>query len=235
MSNLYRELATSFSTTRIKSEPGWLALLELQLPDELYVLDVGCANARFFDFLRRNFPDKQIHYTGIDSSAELLQIAQSNFGTEIKLHRIDLITQLDKLVDLLTTYKFDLIAVHAVMHHIPKLSHRTKLLQTIAAGLSPRGFLHVSFWQFGEYARYQDKINFRAANVGMQQLELEERDYIMSWQRGGLAYRFCHWADLAEMQDYDAELGQSGLRMVANYRADGREQNQNWYWLWQKD
>jgi tRNA (uracil-5-)-methyltransferase TRM9 len=231
--NLYKNLAKDFAESRPVIQPGWQELNTFNLPPKFKVLDVGCANGRLYPFLQLYFPDR-FEYVGIDNSPELLALGQAEEYSQAKYFEFDLTEPIARLEKLLKGEKFDLITVYATMHHIPKFEHRLKIMESLPKLLNPGGLMHVSFWQFGEFSRYHRKIGFTPDLVGMAATDMEPGDYIMSWDRGGRAYRFCHWARSEEIEKYNVAIKSQGLELVKTYRADGRENNQNLYYLWEK-
>ena len=82
--------------------------------------------------------------------------------------------------------RFDLIVAFGLLHHIPSLAARSRLLGRCARALGPRGVLALSFWQFADDARFQRKIipwaDFnRTADVAIDESELEPGDFLMRW------------------------------------------------------
>jgi hypothetical protein len=64
--------------------------------------------------------------------------------------------------------------------------------------------------------------------VGLQPEQLEANDYLLTWNRGGRGLRYVNYIDEPEMQALSRE---AGLRLLATFRADGREGNLNLYSL----
>lgn len=230
---LYTSLARDFAQSRPIVQPGWQNLQELKLPEHFTVLDIGCANARLYPYLQMLFPER-FDYTGLDNSVELLALAKAENYPQAELISFDLTGPVAEFSQLFVDQTFDLVTVYATWHHIPKLQHRLGLLHSIARLVKDNGYLHMSFWQFGEFNRYHRKIGFDPALVGMRDADLEPGDYIMNWERGGTAYRFCHWVRREELEKYNQLLTEHDLHKVMSYRADGKEGNQNQYVLWQK-
>lgn len=232
--NLYTDLAQQFSDSREFFQPGWENLCDLELPTSLKVLDLGCGDARFYKFLKHKFPAKRLAYTGLDSSSELLQLASRTGANKLVQGVLPDLTK-DSIKDLQSRGPYNLVVIYAVMHHLFDYAERLKTLKLAYSLLESGGYLHVSFWQFGEYPRYQHKLykdigllsEYEQREVGM----LHQDDYIMDWHRGGVAYRFCHWTKIAEIEKIEAEIA---ARRILDYRSDGKEGDQNWYFLWQK-
>lgn len=231
--DLYSDLATQFSDSRNYFQPGWDYLAKLDLPQKLSVLDFGCGDGRFNKFLNQTFPTKQITYTGVDKSSELLKIAAKSSAQNLFQAELPNIPR-PTYEDIEAKGPFELITIYALMHHLYSFDDRLKLLNLASELLSENGFLHVSFWQFGEYERYKHKLSkdLKLLPADEQKvIALEEHDYVMDWQRGGTAYRFCHWTALPEIEKLET---QSKLKRINSYRSDGKEGDQNWYFLWQK-
>ncbi len=120
------------------------------------------------------------------------------------------------------------------MHHIPGHNNRARLLKQAKALLSPDGHIAVSFWNFLEDGRLAKKIadwNVAIADghiAAFDLNELEENDYLLDWQRGETAYRYCHFADQEEIVRLVAE---AGLESELNFSAEGRSEQLNSYYL----
>ncbi len=62
--------------------------------------------------------------------------------------------------------------------------------------------------------------------VGVNEEDVEPNDYLLTWRRDGVGYRYVSLIDEGET----AELAKAaGLRMLAQFRSDGREGNLNLY------
>lgn len=85
----YQTVGKYFDAARNYSWPGWDLLINNKhlptfsknmkykiLNTKYKILDVGCGNGRLFEFFRKELPDLNIQYTGIDGSLELLSKAK---------------------------------------------------------------------------------------------------------------------------------------------------------------
>ena len=93
------------------------------------VLDVGCGHGRFAALLRER--GSSASYWGIDGSAELVALARerSDLIPGARFSRVDLIEAAHAIPD----GPFDLIAMFAVIHHVPIEAQRVALLRALAA------------------------------------------------------------------------------------------------------
>jgi len=57
---------------------------------------------------------------------------------------------------------------------------------------------------------------------------VEEGDYLLTWKRGGMGYRYCCMVDEGQTAELAAE---AGLKIVHQYREDGKERNLSLYSL----
>ena len=225
----YREQAASFDETRRHAWPGWEPLLEL-LPDvtPLRVLDVGCGNGRFCAYLFT--ARSELHYVGIDASSALLEKARQRGapGLDAQYKEADLIE-----VDLAAAVdgeRFDLVVYFGLLHHLPGLARRRRLLQTGAGLLAAGGILAFTCWQFKSFERFQQRIlpwdEFSDEAIGpIDPGQLEPGDHLLRWADGG-SVRYCHFANQDEIRNLvDSLPGET----VASYRADGRKGDLNRY------
>src|SRR5579859_6490384 len=73
----YGQVAADFSQTREQPWSGWQQLIPLlQQKKPHSILDLGCGNGRFGEFLQKHLSDFRYH--GIDNNENLLQIAKSH-------------------------------------------------------------------------------------------------------------------------------------------------------------
>ena len=220
----YMEFAAGFSATRAAPWPGFTRLLPY-LPDGCRVLDLGCGNGRLAHFL--NQERRGITYLGLDFSPHLLALAQE--ATAHLLH----VTADFRVVNIVNPgwaeevqgQRFDAVLALAVLQHIPSFDLRLDVVRRAAALLPPGGVLALSNWQFTTVARLRQKI-VPWSSVSIDESELEEGDYLLDWQRGGVGYRYCHLLDEAEVADLAAA---ARLELVQTFRADGREGHLNLY------
>lgn len=223
----YETVWTEFDVTRQKAWEGWTKLLQYlwQLPEPIKVLDAGCGNGRFGEFLNEHIHELQ--YTGIDSSPELLTAGRKKL-TKAKFVQVDLMEkeQLEKVEG-----PFDVIVLMAVMHHIPEFDQRLALLRRLKQKLNRGGLLIFTAWQFTEIPALKERIIPWEKYPEVEITELEENDFLLDWQRGEHAIRYCHLINRKEIDQLTEALS---LTKVAQFYADGKAGKSNIYVVLQK-
>lgn len=207
----YQSVATHFSKTRQSNWKGWIRVVnffeEVENPK---VLDIGCGNGRFLNFLKENTTTK-FEYTGIDNNAELLAEAQSK-NPDFKFSNLDVFANLDSLKE-----NYNFIVVFGLMHHIPGKEFREKWLCTVVGMLKENGILVLTFW------------DFKAEKV-LKELP-DEGDYILGWDKKPETERYAHKFTEKELNEistnYDVEL-------VEKFEADGKDNKSNKYLIFKK-
>lgn len=126
-----------------------LEFIEQYVREGSAVLDVGCGNGRLLDFLGSK---KNINYTGIDSSQELINIAQKERGNKgIFIHANALSLPFGDNM-------FDTVLSIAVLHHIPSKKFRDTFIEEAYRVLKPGGTLILTTWNTWQWRFF--KIHF---------------------------------------------------------------------------
>ncbi|HNS39309.1 MAG TPA: class I SAM-dependent methyltransferase [Promineifilum sp.] len=213
----YEQLADPFSASRAGPQPGYEQLLAyLPSMETLDVLDVGCGNGRFGRFLVERVAS--MNYTGVDFSDRLMSTADFVAGN---FYRRDL--SLSAALSGLGAY--DLIVCLSTLQHIPGYTNRERLLREMRDHLRPHGRLVLANWQFLDNPRQRRKLR-PWPEIGLQENQVEQGDYLLSWQKGGFGLRYVALIDEGATQS----LAQfAGFRIIINFRSDGREGDLNLY------
>jgi tRNA (uracil-5-)-methyltransferase TRM9 len=244
----YREIAPYFDSSRSYSWGGWEKLvttLNIAEPDlfnitetksstnTLQVLDVGCGNGRFVEFLEKK--QVQFTYLGTDSDTYLLDKARERYNSQqVQFKQNDIIRDLSKGTGKLygkdlkkrqVPGQFNLIVAFGVLHHIPSYKLRLKFLKQLAGNLASNGFLIVGIWKFMELESYKKKA-IPWIKTDIKPEALEPHDYLLPWQRGREAIRYCHYVDTEEQTKL---IEESKLKLVTSFRADGKQDRMNEY------
>ena len=149
----YQAFATQFSLTRQRLQPGVTHILE-QIDRSANVLDLGCGNGELARQLARR--GIQGTYTGLDFSPALLEHASAGQSSSFHFLQADL-SRPDWDASL-HPGQSDLILAFAVLHHLPGVELRQRVLHQVRALLSPQGqFIH-SEWQFLNSLRLKARI-----------------------------------------------------------------------------
>lgn len=219
----YETTADEFDQTRGQSWPGWDRLLPYLDFPQMSVLDAGCGNGRLGLFLAEKLPGT-IFYHGIDSSAALLKFAEKSLS-QLPTLRPQLEAR-DLIESPLPDRLYDLVTLFGVMHHVPGAQTRLELMRRLAKCVKPGGILAFACWRFYEYPRFRQRIIPWAEGW-----QVEEGDFLLDWQRGENAPRYCHYVDDSEHEDLCAA---SGLQQIARFRSDGAGGEMNLYSILQQ-
>lgn len=213
----YARFAASFADSRSNPQPGFYRLLK-HLPISCdRVLDVGCGNGRFGQFLQSEH--LSFDYTGIDFTSELLLLAEeqvhgSFYQRDISRHGF-----------LEGTGKFDLIVCLATMQHVPGKSARIDMLREMKRHLAENGRIFLANWQFLDSSRQRRKIA-DWANANLSEADVEAGDYLLTWQRDGSGFRYVCAIDVEETA---CLAGAAGMHETIQFRSDGKEGYLNLY------
>jgi len=207
----------------------------------LKVLDIGCGNARFLDFLDNIFAKSWISYTGLDYCEYWLDLAnQKRLAYPrhlVEIMNLDLVLELlNNSLDLKLKGKFDLIAIFGLMHHLPSIDIRFKILEIAKNHLNKDGLIVWTSWRFLDVPRLNKKIlstksehwNFLSQIYTLSPDMLSQNDFILSWTKQQLAFRYSHYLDQQEAEFLHQH---TGLHLLKHFVSDGRLQNRNGYFL----
>ena len=222
--DFYRVTAGEFAATRQVAWSGWRRMLDhIELPIRS-VLDLGCGNGRFALFLAER-QKQDFAYYGVDNNAVLLAIARAQFADKPSI-QAELIEH-DVILEGAPRLRAELVVLFGLIHHVPGLEQRRKLLAAAAECVLPGGHLVFAAWRFYEQERFRQRVVAWSDDI-----EVETHDYLLDWRRGERALRYCHYID----DDEHARLVEAtDLTVVADFRADGAEGDLNRYTIVRRD
>jgi len=179
----YNEIAQEFSATRYQIwEETKFLFNDYVMPGDK-VLDLGCGNGRFFEFLK----DKDIHYIGVDFSEKLVEIAKEKYP-KVKFQVADALN-----LPFPNNY-FDKIYSIAVLHHIPSEKFRIQFFEEARRILKPNGFFILTVWK--PESKKNLNIFFKDTTLKLTG-KLEKGDTFRPW--GKDAERYFHYFSEKEL------------------------------------
>ena len=213
--SFYSRFANEFSETRSSAQMRLNRIVKY-VPEGAAVLEVGCGNGRLAERLDREaYP---LTYVGVDAAREMIEIADAR---RLGLHFVRADFRVADLTDHdwhrdLPHQPYDVIVALAVLHHIPSAALRRQVLSDLYEMLKPGGQVIMTNWQFLTNERMRKKI-LEWETVGIDRTQVEEGDALLSWKRGGMAYRYCHWLTKTEVEELAAHCG---FQVVRQFLAD---------------
>jgi SAM-dependent methyltransferase len=211
----YNHIAVDFDISRQKEI--WPEIINLSnlVKDRDSVLDAGCGNGRLLKALE----GKSIDYSGIDSSQELIKLANQRYPE--KTFRIMDLLDISALPD----NHYDIIFCLAVILHLPGRENRLAVLKALGEKLKSGGQMFVSVWDLYHYKKFRARLRRAFWRKFLRLSELDYGDIIFPWKnsRGDeVGQRYYHAFSKRELIKL---AGKAGLKIVDLYRKDGN------YWL----
>jgi tRNA (uracil-5-)-methyltransferase TRM9 len=223
----YQTFAIPFSDTRQRLQPGVLRILE-RLSPEADILDLGCGNGELWRTLtERGFRGR---YVGLDFSPALLAIA-ANQQTETTGQADFLIADLaDPQWDVpLQASTYNNILALAVLHHLPGVELRCRILKKIRNRVAHGGIFILSAWQFLNSSRLAARVQ-PWERIDLSPTQVDPGDYLLDWRQGGSGLRYVHQYSSSEL----ATLAQTtGFNIQEEFLSDGENHRLGLYQVWQ--
>jgi tRNA (uracil-5-)-methyltransferase TRM9 len=222
----YQKLASPFSATRSRVQPGVRGILS-KLGGTETILDLGCGNGSVAgDLTRREHTGR---YVGLDFSEELLAAAMMKAeGANFTFAQADLTAEGLAEHPAVSGQQFDLVISLACLHHIPSHELRLRLLVAARSLVAADGRFVLSNWQFLNSTKLTARIQ-PWETAGLAENQLDPNDYLLDWRGGGLGLRYVHHFDLAELEGLAKE---AGFIVEETYSADGDTGNLALYQVW---
>lgn len=229
--NFYTLVAGSFSRTRSNPWKGWIKVIEilkieLSQKKHISVLDLGCGNGRFYNYLVKNMEGNNFKYLGYDNNNELLNEAKSKFTKKIftkhknaNFKYFDIFLNAHKI-----KWKYDLVVGFGITHHIPTKKFRKAWFNTISKKVKCGGLLIFTFWNLQEDYRFENAVKAD---------ELEEGDYYYGWGDTE-AKRFVHIYNENEYNEIIKNMEKRKLALIDSYYNDGKSGKLNRYLIFMK-
>jgi SAM-dependent methyltransferase len=204
------------------------------------VIDLGCANGRFLNFLEFVFPEYKFIKTGIDF-VDFKMVNDTNFV------KLDLTSEDFKTWVLANHKQYDLVTLFGVYHHIQGQHNRDQLTSNIINLMSDNALYVFTRWNFLTFPRLKKHIVFRddlqqiaidhpsfsniVNQISLNYSNFEFGDYILKWNKIKFGLRFANYMDQLEIQ---IMIDKQGLKIVTQFDADDKTDNRNSYFVCQK-
>ncbi|MFA6027475.1 MAG: class I SAM-dependent methyltransferase [Patescibacteria group bacterium] len=200
----YNQIAEDFSYSR--SYPwGEFKILNEYIKDGQNVLDIGCGNGR----LTESFKQKKIFYNGIDSSTNLIMMAQRKYPKH-------LFQTGDMLAIPFVKEEFNVAMAIAVFHHIPSLKLRREALREVSRVLKPKSYFLMTNWNLWQ-KKYKN-LNYK---YGLQKIlrlnDFDQGDVLVPWKNSKgkiIQKRYYHSFKLKELNDLAKS---TGFKIIKQY------------------
>ncbi|OGC51240.1 hypothetical protein A2982_04020 [candidate division WWE3 bacterium RIFCSPLOWO2_01_FULL_39_13] len=233
--DFYDRAGEEFSKTRQSAWPGWgrvIKPVEQILPRnrKTSILDIGCGNGRFYEYLAEKTPKDRISYRGVDSSQRLLLEAKNKYkNMDARFEEMDVITKFPEFAEY-----YDVIVIFGVAHHIPSSKYREKWFNVVTHNLQKNGILVFTIWDFQNDPRYKNSIQSVKTNIiNINSKDLENGDFFLGWQNIKNVYRYCHSYSEDEISEILSILQKNGMKSVEDFYSDGRSGRLNRYFICQ--
>jgi ubiquinone/menaquinone biosynthesis C-methylase UbiE len=185
------------------------------------VLDLGCGNGRLFGLLR----EKNINYTGVDSSEGLIKIAKEKYPEEAFRFSVAEALSLSS-----SDSSFNKIYCIAVLHHIPSDNFRLKFLEEAKRVLKNKGLLILTVWNlWSKKETFWFLLKYTILRF-FGKLKLDSRDILYPWkgsQERKKAERYFHCFSKKELENL---IKKAGFHVrEAGFLARGNSKKANLY------
>lgn len=210
--------AAEFDATRQGAWASWTRLGRFVTGS---VLDLGCGNGRFLQFLYQTGVVFDA-YLGVDSNAELLSRAKASITSTPTCDFLECTLE----EEIMKPTLYNTIVLFGVMHHLPDTKYRKDVMKQLALKLKPGGKLLVSFWQPQHLPTFSNKI---AQNH--HGFVLEENDYLLGWNGNFSTVRYCHHFT---QSDIDELARASGCATIERFAGEGNDRTNQYVVLEQR-
>jgi len=166
--NTWNNIAEKFELTRHRV---WdLEPLADYTKSGMKVLDLGCGNGRLYEILK----DKEVEYTGIDISENLINVAKKKYpkgqfviGDGINLPFKD--------------HSFDIVYSIAVFHHLPSRELRIQFLKEAKRVLKKDGKIILIVWNLWQRKYFKLLVKYSLLKI-LHKSKLDWGDLYIPWQ-----------------------------------------------------
>lgn len=206
----YSEIAEAFDVSRKKYIWPEIKSITKDIFSGAKVLDAGCGNGRLLEAIQ----DKEIIYSGFDSSSELISLARKNYPNYDFF--VSDVLEAEKLTD-----SYDFIFSVAVISHLPGREKRAEVLKTLASKLNDKGKLVISLWDIYNQKKFKSIILCSELKRLFLFNGLEKGDLIFFWknEKGEkVSKRYYHAFNDDEIRDL---ISSSGLELEKTIK-DGK-------------
>ena len=199
----YQLVSKDFSKTRQRPWKGWDRVGEMitevfddeiKSGKDLSVLDLGCGNGRFYDFIKKQIP--KIKYAGVDTNNDLLNEAQKNYSlgnNSVVFNNLDIFNNVKEIKE-----KYNVVVAFGITHHVPVSIFRNDWFKSLLELMNDKSILILTFWDFEE----------------------ESGDYLLGWSDNVNAARFCHKYSHKELDDIIKEYESVSVKLIEIFNSD---------------
>jgi len=189
----YNLIAQDFANKRERIWEETRFLLENYLKPNEKVLDLGCGNGRYFPL----FKEKSVDYYGIDSSKDLIKIAQRDYpagkfqvGEALKLP--------------FDNNFFDKVYSIAVLHNIPSEEFRLQFLKEAGRILKSKGLLILTVWKIHQFKESHLLFKYIILKL-IGKSKMDWKDFLEPWDKK--VERYYHSFSLEELSNLVKKAG----------------------------
>jgi len=220
VTRFYDDIAHRFSQTRKNWWRG-LGFFQKYIEDGDKVLDFGCGNGRFLEFVYGE--NLKIKYLGVDVSKELLAIAKNRYKEE----KFGPIEEEGKMN--FKAGQFDKIVSVAVFHHFTPSMAKSSLKE-FRRILKKDGIVIITAWHLWNYKRVVYLIkSFWKNLLQLNFYKVAKLPFSFSEKKKGQKtfWRTCYWWSKRELERVARK---SGLEILeSGYSRDNRNNKRNIY------